>query len=203
MPKSKRNSETTRQLLLHSAAQEIHHSGFRSTDLQTILDRVGVTKGALYHYFDSKETLGYAVVDEVISEITRQKWLEPLQKAENPLDTLTEIFLGSSLLPEHIRRGCPTNNLAQEMSPIDEGFRTRLAQQFAIWHRAMADALRRGQAHGQVRSDLHADETATFLIATYEGYISLAKNAQDPEVLASGMRTMARNLETLRPAKKV
>jgi hypothetical protein len=32
----------------------------------------------------------------------------------------------------------------------------------------------------------------------YEGYISLAKNAQDPNVLRSGLKTMTRHLETLR-----
>ena len=41
-------------------------------------------------------------------------------------------------------------------------------------------------------------ETATFLVALYEGYISLAKNAQEPAVLRSGLRTIVRHLETLR-----
>ena len=42
---------------------------------------------------------------------------------------------------------------------------------------AIADALRRGQKQGQVRKHLDIDDTAMFLMATYEGYISLAKNA--------------------------
>ena len=29
--------------------------------------------------------------------------------------------------------GCPLNNLAQEMSPLDEGFRTRTQQVFELW----------------------------------------------------------------------
>jgi TetR/AcrR family transcriptional regulator, transcriptional repressor for nem operon len=193
-----RNPERTRRNLLQAAFQEIHKSGFRGTDLETILDKAGVTKGALYHYFESKEDLGYAVVDEVIAEIGREKWLRPLQNVENPIDVLTDIFLGSSTRPEHIRGGCPVNNLAQEMSPLDEGFRKRLAKQFDDWRNAIADALRRGQQGGTVRDDLDPEETATFLMATYEGYISLAKNSQDAESLQSGMRSMAKYLETLR-----
>jgi TetR/AcrR family transcriptional regulator, transcriptional repressor for nem operon len=194
-----RNPERTRRNLLEAAFEEIHKSGFRGTDLETILERAGVTKGALYHYFESKEDLGYAVVDEVIAEIGREKWLRPLQKAENPIDVLAEIFQGSSTTPEHIRGGCPVNNLVLEMSPLDEGFRKRLAKQFDDWREAIAGALRRGQQKGLVRGDLDPEEAAMFLMATYEGYISLAKNSQDAETLQSGMRTMARYLETLRP----
>ena len=193
-----RNPEGTRQKLLQSAFEEIHKSGFRGTDLESILDRAGVTKGALYHYFESKVDLGHAVVDEVIAEIGREKWLMPLQNAENPIDVLVEILLGSSTKPEHIRGGCPVNNLVLEMSPLDEGFRMRLAKQFDDWRKAIAGALSRGQQKGLVRKDLDPDETAMFLMATYEGYISLAKNSQDAETLQSGMRTMAKYLETLR-----
>jgi TetR/AcrR family transcriptional regulator, transcriptional repressor for nem operon len=193
-----RNPERTRRTLLEAAFEEIHKSGFRGTDLETILERAGVTKGALYHYFESKEDLGYAVVDEVIAEIGREKWLRPLDKAENPIDMLAEIFLGSSTKPEHIRGGCPVNNLVLEMSPLDEGFRQRLAKQVDDWRKAIAGALRRGQEKGLVRDDLDSDEIAMFLMATYEGYISLAKNSQDAETLQSGMRTLAKYLETLR-----
>ena len=193
-----RNPERTRRNLLEAAFEEIHKSGFRGTDLETILERAGVTKGALYHYFESKEDLGYAVVDEVIAEIGREKWLRPLQNAESPIDVLAQIILGSSTKREHIRGGCPVNNLVLEMSPLDEGFRKRLAKQFDDWRDAIAGALRRGQGKRLVRDDLDPEETATFLMATYEGYISLAKNSQDAETLRSGMRTIAKYLETLR-----
>jgi len=59
--------------LLQAAFEEIYKSGFRGTDLETILRAAGVTKGAMYHHFASKEALGYAVVDEIIASITREK----------------------------------------------------------------------------------------------------------------------------------
>jgi TetR/AcrR family transcriptional repressor of nem operon len=190
----------TRKRLLQAAFHEIYKSGFQSTDLDTILDAAGVTKGALYHHFQNKEALGYAVVDEVITEITREKWLEPLKTSADPISTLIRIFLGTSLRAEHVAGGCPLNNLAQEMSPLDEGFRKRLAKVFALWHDAIEDALREGQKLGLVRKDIDADETATFLIAAYEGYISLSKNSQDARVLRAGNKGLSRYLETLRPS---
>src|SRR5271156_2611915 len=60
-----RDSERTRERLLQAASREIYRSGFQSASLDTILAVAGVTKGALYYHFDSKEALGYAVVDEI------------------------------------------------------------------------------------------------------------------------------------------
>jgi TetR/AcrR family transcriptional repressor of nem operon len=199
-PLTSRDPQRTRKRLLQAAFQEVYKSGFQSTDLDTILDAAGVTKGALYHHFANKEALGYAVVDEVITEITREKWLEPLKKSANPISTLIRIVLGTSLRADHVAGGCPLNNLAQEMSPLDEGFRKRLAKVFALWHDAIEDALRDGQKLGLVKKDVNPDETATFLMAAYEGYISLSKNSQDARVLRAGNKGLARYLETLRPA---
>jgi TetR/AcrR family transcriptional repressor of nem operon len=196
-----RNAERTRGRLLQAAFQEIHRSGFRSADVDAILATAGVTKGALYYHFDGKEALGYAVVDEVVTRITREKWLWPLKKAKNPINALIGIIESTSLRREDLERGCPLNNLSQEMSPVDEGFRTRTAKVFRDWHDAIAAALREGQKRGVVRSDVDADETATFLVAAYEGCISLAKNSQDARVLQSGQRSLVRHLESLRAAR--
>jgi TetR/AcrR family transcriptional regulator, transcriptional repressor for nem operon len=193
-----RDPERTRGRLLQAAFEEIHLSGFRSADVDAILAKAGVTKGALYYHFDSKEALGYAVVDEVIADIARAKWWHPLRNPPNPIDTLVGIVQSTSLKPKDLQRGCALNNLAQEMSPIDEGFRKRTARLFKRWHDAIAGALRTGQKHGVVRTDVDPDKAATFLIAAYEGYFSLAKNSQDARVLRSGLKNLIAYLEGLR-----
>jgi Bacterial regulatory proteins, tetR family len=55
---------------------------FEAADVDAILAAAGVTKGALYYHFASKEVLGYAVVDEVVASITREKWLQRLRSAK-------------------------------------------------------------------------------------------------------------------------
>jgi len=196
-----RNSERTRGLLLQAAFQEMHRSGFRSTDLDAILAKAGVTKGALYYHFDNKEALGYAVVDEVIASKVHQKWVQPLRNAKDPIDILIRIFKSESLKKEDVQRGCYLLNLSQEMSGLDEGFRRRTARVYQDWHDGMAEALREGQKRRVVRSEINASETATFLLAAWEGYAVLAKNAQDARMLRSGQRRMIRHLESLRPAR--
>jgi TetR/AcrR family transcriptional repressor of nem operon len=193
-----RDPEGTRERLLQSAFQEVYKSGFQGTDLDTILHSAGVTKGALYHHFKNKESLGYAIVDEVIAGITLEKWVRPLANTNDPIKTLIEIVQSTSIEPKELRGGCPLNNLAQEMSPLDEGFRKRLAKVFADWHGAIATALKTGQKHGIVKRELSAEDTATFLMAAYEGHISLCKNSQDPRTLQSGKHGIVGYLETLR-----
>ena len=186
---------------MQAAYQEMYRSGYRSADLDAILAAAGVTKGALYHHFDNKEALGYAVVDEVITGSVHQKWVQPLRNAKNPIDVLVRIVQSESVKREDVRRGCPLLNLANEMSGIDEGFRRRTAKLFKDWHDAVAGALREGQKRGLVRNDIDANETATFLIATYEGYVVLGKNSQDPRMMRSGQRRVTGHIQSLRTAR--
>jgi TetR/AcrR family transcriptional repressor of nem operon len=194
-----RDPERTRGRLLQAAFREIYRSGFQSASLDTILATAGVTKGALYYYFESKQALGYAVVEEVIGPDNHGEWVRPLQSAKDPIDTLIGIVQGLSVRPADVRGGCQLINLAQEMSPLDAGFRKRLAMIFDTWRGAVACALREGQTHGRVRRDVEPADSAGLLIAMVEGYGSLAKNAQDPKVMKAGIRNIVDWLRSLRP----
>lgn len=193
-----RDLRGTRQRLLEAASQEIYTSGFRGASLDTILAAAEVTKGALYHHFESKEALGHAVLEEVIAAEGREKWQRRLQRSEDPITALVQAIRATSLLPEHVKGGCALNNLAQEMSPVDAAFRKQIAELFQDWESAIAQALRRGQLRGVVRKDVDVHEVGTFIVAAYEGYISLAKSAQDASVLRSGIRNLVSYLESLR-----
>ena len=193
-----RDPERTRERLLQAAFREVHMSGFQSAGIDTILAATNVTKGALYYHFDNKEALGFAIVKEIIAKLVRDKWLRPLQQGKNPIDVLIDIVEATSVRPRDVRGGCPLVNLAQEMSPLDEQFRKRLEKIFNGWQEGIATALRRGQSQGTVRRDLVPEETAGFLIATYEGYTLLAKNAQDAKVWNVGIRNIVGWLNSLR-----
>ena len=193
-----RDPERTRERLLQAAFREVYRSGFQSAGINTILAATNVTKGALYYHFESKEALGYAIVEEIIAQTVRDKWLRPLPQGKNPIDALIDIVEATSVRPRDVRSGCPLLNLAQEMSPLDEQFRKRLERIFQAWQEGVAALLRKGQSKGTVRRDLNPDEAAGFLIATYEGYTLLAKNAQDVKVWEVGIRNIVGWLSSLR-----
>src|SRR5713226_1438009 len=196
---TQRNPDLTRQALLRAAFQEIYRCGFQAASIDNILAKVSVTKGALYHHFGSKQELGYAVVDELIRQRILDRWVRSLEKAENPIDGLFAILRTKEPHPGFEQRlGCPLNNLAQEMSPLDEGFRKRLENVFREWREGIAKALRRGQERGQVRSEVDPFEAANFFLAALEGSMSLAKNAQDRNLLDSCRAGLSRYLESLR-----
>src|ERR1700739_3609442 len=193
-----RDPERTRERLRQASCRQVKRSGFQSAGTNTILAATNVTKGALYYHFESKEALGYAIVEEIIANLTHYKWLRPLQESKEPIDTLIGIVQRSSVRPQDVEGGCPLVNLAQEMSPLDEQFRKRLERIFLDWQEGIALALRRGQSQGSVRRDLVPEETAGFLIAMYEGYTLLAKNAQNAKVWNVGIRNIVGWLRSLR-----
>ena len=193
-----RDPARTRERLLQAASREIYRSGFQSASLDAILASARVTKGALYHHFKNKEALGYAVVEEIIFPNVRDQWVLPLQRVKDPIDTLIGIVQGISVRLEDVCGGCELNNLAQEMSPLDAGFRKRLEIVFDAWREAVASVLQEGQVHGSVRCDVETTDAAGLLIAMVEGYGSLAKNAQDPKVIKAGIKNIVDWLRALR-----
>jgi TetR/AcrR family transcriptional repressor of nem operon len=197
-----RNPERTRERLLQAAFREVRRSGFKNAGIDTILAATNVTKGALYHHFESKEALGYAIVDEVIAKLVHERWLLPLLSDGQSIDILIGIVRRLPVGPADVRESCPLLNLAQEMSLLDEQFRKRLQRVFLAWQEGIATLLRRGQSQGSVRRDLNPDEAASFLVAMVEGYTSLAKNAQDPKVWEAGMRNIVGWLKSLRAPRQ-
>ena len=194
-----RDPEGTRERLLQAAFREVHRSGFQSASIDAILAATDVTKGALYYHFESKEALGYAVVEEKIAKLVHDRWLRPMRREGEAIDILIGVVRRIPDSPQDVRAGCPLLLLSQEMSPLDEQFRKRLQRIFLDWQEGVATLLRRGKSQGTVRSDLNPNEAARFLIATVEGYATLAKNAQDAKAWKAGIRSIVGWLRSLRP----
>ena len=80
-----RTPATRREKLIDAAFSEIFRNGFQPTALEAILSRAGVTKGAIYHHFKSKDELGYCVFDEVVAPWVRERWIDPFRSTKEPL----------------------------------------------------------------------------------------------------------------------
>jgi AcrR family transcriptional regulator len=199
-----RDPDVTRDKLLEAAFAEIYRRGFQAASLDTILAKAGVSKGALYHHFPDKASLGYAVVDEVVKGLLLERWgiLEP--PSGDPVTALQRILRrrATSLTTREVELGCPLNNLAQEMSPLDQRFRRGVNATFDIWTDAVAKDLARGQAEGTVRKNVDARKVAGFVVASIEGSFGLAKGAQSAAMLRSNLEVLSSFLESLRPTPK-
>ncbi len=194
-------SEETRKMLLQAAFMEIHRMGYQAASLQNILKNTGLTKGALYHHFPNKKSLGHAVLDEIIRGILIAEWVAPLQGTKNPIDALTKTIkdVSEKLTQEDIELGCPLNNLAQEMSPIDPIFREKIATIYAEWRDVIEQVLEQGKVDNTVKKEVNSQQIAIVFTATLEGCMGMAKNAQSMELLLHCGQGLITLLDTLRP----
>jgi TetR/AcrR family transcriptional regulator, transcriptional repressor for nem operon len=176
----------TRDQILDAASRLIHLQGYHCTSLDDVLRESGVGKGNFYYHFRSKEDLGYAIIERLVTAFLART-LEPAFADPEP-DVMGQIegFLDLVLDNQRQRNcvgGCPMGNLASELSDVHEGFRQRLAQIFAEWRRTLTEALARGQARGELRADCNPERAAHFLVAALEGAILMTKVTKDIEVM--------------------
>jgi TetR/AcrR family transcriptional regulator, transcriptional repressor for nem operon len=179
-PQTARQPDVTRETLLDAAFQEVHRHGFQAASLSNILAKTGLTKGALYHHFPTKDDLGLAVIDEVVREGLDAMLFAPLRESDTPFDTLLDIIRHKAQRTdlENVSLGCPLNNLMQEMSPLNVAFKKRLNAILATWQAAVADALARAQKQGTVRRDVDCRAAALFIVSSWEGCVGVAKAMQ-------------------------
>src|SRR5438034_7164269 len=74
-PKLK-EGRTTRDAIVDAASRLMHVNGYNNTPLDDVLRESGVGKGNFYHYFKSKEDLGYAILDRIVT-VFIDRTLEP------------------------------------------------------------------------------------------------------------------------------
>lgn len=199
-PDGPRDKDATRTRLLDVAFAEIYAHGYQGLRVDALLEKAGLTKGAFYHHFPSKQALGLAVVDEVLAGMADLIWGQHLLQHEDPVEGIeASVAFALGMLGERCTTlGCPINNLAQEMSGIDEAFRERLEGVFRGIIANIATALKRAQERGLVRADVDVEAAATFILASVEGAIGLAKSARSSAVLDTAMAEARRYLDTLR-----
>jgi hypothetical protein len=141
-----------------------------------------------------------AVIDEIIRPHYLRFYRELDGSAGHPIDQLKAhlAFLSSQATDEEVALGCPLNNLVQEMSPIDEDFRLRMKAVIDAIHTSTANALRRGQNAGLVRTDIDPEAAARFFFANIEGAYSMAKVAKNAANFRSNLQLLGLWLDSLR-----
>ncbi len=199
-------SETTasgncRSRILMAAFEQFYRNGFQGGSLSQIVEKAGTTKGALFHHFDGKNDLGYAVVEEVILPQIKSRWFDPMAESVDPVTDLKRAFdqfIKHVMENDRLVHGCPLNNLAQEMSPLDEGFRKRIEKIYAMWRESLTAAFERGIEAGNVRKDISPGNVAAFIVAALAGLIGTAKNSQSEKMAMQAGEAFFGYLDSLR-----
>ncbi len=194
-----------KEQILEVATRLMAVRGYHRTSLDDVLRESGAGKGNFYHYFRSKEDLGYAILDRLFDRF-ESRTLAPIfgDHTRDPLGQV-EVFLDEVLATQRARKcvgGCPIGNLATELADTHEGFRQRLARGFEQWRQYLAAALTRARALGDLAADVDPEALARFLVAGIEGAILLAKVKKDIRVMEHCVGELRRHLALYHRAER-
>jgi len=193
------NPNDTRDKILMQMFHDIRRNGFQGLRADKVVADMGITKGALYHYFSNKQSIGTAVIDEIIRPNYLLFYRGLDQSVGNPIPLLQEHldFLASKATDEDVSLGCPLNNLVQEMSPLDENFRLRMKAIVESIHDSVAAALERGKANGFIRPAVNGQAIGRFFFASIEGSYSMAKVSKNGAAFVANMELLKMFLSNL------
>jgi AcrR family transcriptional regulator len=193
-------SEQTRQQIIDTAAPLFAGKGFHGTSMSDLTAATGLTKGAFYHHFESKDALFFAVVQSV-----QQKWQnavgQEVLQVQNALDQL------AMLLSSHARllRKEPTlclviTGLTAEMEDNNPGYVAALHGVYTALITFVEGIVQGGQATGQVRRDVDARLIAVNIVGLLRGvscFGVLNDMGLDCEIVIRGVQPVL--LDGLRP----
>jgi AcrR family transcriptional regulator len=210
-PKSKRtrrnDPKALRNHVLDVAARLFQARGYHATSMHDLLQKTGVSGGALHHHFPTKKSIGLAVISDRIAPTVRETWIDPIRAATSLRKGIASVFAAIIIGVEarDAIAGCPLNNLALELSACDPDFRKAIDAVFSEWQAALMERI--GRTSGGARLDrIKRSDAAAFIISAYSGAMTLAKASQSASALRSAAGILARwlrdrDLETIEPAR--
>ena len=171
MKKEALTKKDTKLALIRAGRQFIVEKGYNHTGIKEVLKVVGVPKGSFYHFFDSKEEFGLAIIDydSQMHDLVVEKYLKDTELS--PLNRLKQYFTFKLEEFESLqyREGCLFGNLSQEMSDQSEQFRERLEVATQHWREQFADCIEAAQSVGEISKEQSAQDLAEFCLNSWEG----------------------------------
>lgn len=158
----------TRKRILETAAVEFAARGFEGTSLNQLLDRLGMSKGSFYYYFDDKEDLFTTVVDHAWAIVVPFEELDLGELAAATFWTTLQSLMREARARIHANPWLVGFTRLMYHPPQTVGVREALAEKFNQVRRWQAGMILRGQEVGAVRSDLPAELLQVLLVGADE-----------------------------------
>ncbi len=160
----------TRRTILEAAAAVFDERGYEAATIADILTRAGVTKGALYFHFPSKQLLAQGVIDEQFAE-----------GGVPPRDIkLQEIFDMSMVLAYRMRRE-PMLSAGARLSLGPATNKTFRGGSLPGWIELTRDLLDQAKDQGELLPHVETASAAWTLTAAWTGAQSVSETLTDRE----------------------
>lgn len=186
MPKiSDQKRESRRQQILDAALACFSEDGFHQTGMADIVKRSGLSHGAVYLYFQSKDDLIEALADD---RHRREAVLNSVvQGARDPFDGLRALIaVYAQWLTDptgEARRRVGIHGWAEALR--NRRVRASVVEGIDMPRAVIVTLIERAQHDGLFKRDVSADAIARILIATFQGFVLQKSWGQDFDVEAS------------------
>lgn len=154
----------TRALIIRAAADVFASYGYGGTSMADICQAAGMTKGALYFHFASKEALALAIID---AQHERAMTLddEPLNETAPGLEVLMRMSVGLAVQ----LRDDPVSRAGIRLTLEASSLTTPVVTPYEEWIAACDLMLRRAIVDGDVRPDTDVAAAARFVSPAFTG----------------------------------
>jgi len=148
----------TRQTILQAAAELFDEFGYEGASTTDIITRCGLTRGALYHHFPSKESIAVALVDAQA---------EALKAPERDLGLQSLI----DLTFEYARRlqADPILRAGVRLTVEQTSFRSPGSRPYRAAEDAVYRQLQLAAQKGELLPGLNIEETTEFIVGSFTG----------------------------------
>jgi AcrR family transcriptional regulator len=142
-------SEATRRKILDAAIDVFGEVGYAAAAWGTIIERTGMTKGALYHHFDSKESLASAIIEEGADTL-----LVAFRNVCGSSSPALENMIHGTFTVADVLRSDKVARAAEQLTFGLSGFNEAATQFCGGLLELMIAEARRASAEGDLRTDL-------------------------------------------------
>ncbi len=162
-------SEVTRERIIAAATQLFLRKGYFGTSIADLAAAVDVTKGALYHHFESKEAIFSAVV-ATIKKTWRNAVAREVIVLRDPVERLERLLESHARFLEKNESFCLVlNGLMTEMEGINPKFITELRSAYKEMAGFIEQILVKGQNAGKIRRDIEPKPAALTIVGMLRG----------------------------------
>jgi TetR/AcrR family transcriptional repressor of nem operon len=189
-------SAGTEEDLIEAARKLMLRQGYAATGINEICREAGVSKGAFYHFFETKEAVTIAALESFY-----QSGIEELMSIDVRAATAAEAlprFLErvAERAPKIWKQGCLLGGLAVEMSLSNETLQHEVARLFDQLAAHIAE-LARPFVASLATDELSATAIAEDFLAIVEGAIVLSRAHRDPRRIRAALERYAQSLRRL------
>lgn len=171
-----RNPELTREKILKKSGFLFNTQGYKSTSISDITSATGLTKGAIYRHFKSKEELEKETLFH-LSALMFESLRDRIKAQDSASGKLRAVFhyFESYITNPPVKGGCPLLNVAIEADDTSPILRRGAIKILDMLRDSLVTILDKGVKYKQLRADIDKTHYATLIIASLEGAIMMSK----------------------------